>query len=108
VNDQSESTRRAHGRAEQINGHAVDTAFAESGLDVGPGMDTSAPPVTVKVRVLIERQVGQMTRLVEDLLDVSRFEVATCVCSASGSICVPSRLMLRGPSNSPCNSTITT
>jgi signal transduction histidine kinase len=35
-------------------------------------MDTSASSPTVKARVLIERQVGQMTRLVEDLLDVSR------------------------------------
>ena len=35
-------------------------------------MDTSAAPATVKARLLIERQVGQMTRLVEDLLDVSR------------------------------------
>jgi two-component system CheB/CheR fusion protein len=35
-------------------------------------MDTTARPATVKARALIERQVGQMTRLVEDLLDVSR------------------------------------
>ena len=35
-------------------------------------MDTSADPSAVKARVLIERQVGQMTHLVEDLLDVSR------------------------------------
>ena len=35
-------------------------------------MDTSADPSTVKARLLIERQVGQMTRLIEDLLDVSR------------------------------------
>jgi signal transduction histidine kinase len=35
-------------------------------------METSAGPTAVKARVLIERQVGQMTRLVEDLLDVSR------------------------------------
>ena len=35
-------------------------------------METSAGPPAVKARVLIERQVGQMTRLVEDLLDVSR------------------------------------
>ena len=35
-------------------------------------MDTSADPSAVKARMLIERQVGQMTRLVEDLLDVSR------------------------------------
>ena len=35
-------------------------------------MDTSADPSAVKARTLIERQVGQMTRLVEDLLDVSR------------------------------------
>ena len=37
-------------------------------------MDTSADPSTVKARVLIERQVGHMTRLVEDLLDVSRVQ----------------------------------
>jgi signal transduction histidine kinase len=37
-------------------------------------MDTSARPATVNARVLIERQVGQMTRLVEDLLDVSRVQ----------------------------------
>ena len=35
-------------------------------------METSAAPATVKARALIERQVGQMTRMVEDLLDVSR------------------------------------
>jgi signal transduction histidine kinase len=35
-------------------------------------MDTSAGSPAAKARVLIERQVGQMTRLVEDLLDVSR------------------------------------
>ena len=35
-------------------------------------MDTSASTRAAKARVLIERQVGQMTRLVEDLLDVSR------------------------------------
>ena len=35
-------------------------------------VDTSADPSTVKARLLIERQVGQMTRLVEDLLDASR------------------------------------
>jgi signal transduction histidine kinase len=35
-------------------------------------METSAAPAAVKARALIERQVAQMTRLVEDLLDVSR------------------------------------
>jgi signal transduction histidine kinase len=35
-------------------------------------MDTSAGPPAMKAGMLIERQVGQMTRLVEDLLDVSR------------------------------------
>jgi signal transduction histidine kinase len=35
-------------------------------------MDISAGPAAVRARALIERQVGQMTRLVEDLLDVSR------------------------------------
>jgi signal transduction histidine kinase len=35
-------------------------------------LETSAAPATVKARALIERQVAQMTRLVEDLLDVSR------------------------------------
>ena len=35
-------------------------------------MDTSADSSAVKARMLIERQVGHMTRLVEDLLDVSR------------------------------------
>jgi signal transduction histidine kinase len=35
-------------------------------------MDTSADPSAVKARLLIEHQVGQMSRLVEDLLDVSR------------------------------------
>lgn len=35
-------------------------------------METSAGPAAVKARALIERQVRQMTRLVEDLLDVSR------------------------------------
>src|SRR5512142_682157 len=35
-------------------------------------MDISAGPAAKRARALIERQVGQMTRLVEDLLDVSR------------------------------------
>jgi signal transduction histidine kinase len=35
-------------------------------------VEQSAGPAGVKARLLIERQVGQMTRLVEDLLDVSR------------------------------------
>jgi signal transduction histidine kinase len=35
-------------------------------------MDLSAGPSAVKARMLIERQVGQMTHLVEDLLDVTR------------------------------------
>jgi signal transduction histidine kinase len=35
-------------------------------------METSASPTAVKARTLIERQAGQMRRLVEDLLDVSR------------------------------------
>ena len=35
-------------------------------------MDMSADLSAVKARMLIERQVGHMTRLVEDLLDVSR------------------------------------
>jgi signal transduction histidine kinase len=36
------------------------------------GMQKSAGPAAVKARLLIERQVCQMTRLVEDLLDLSR------------------------------------
>ena len=131
MNEQLESSRRAHTRVEQINGRAADTELADSRLNVGPTemfqrstpegadhlrmwplssrgqelgtensqsnefmtvfshelrnslsairsatdilrMETSAGPATVKARVLIERQVGQMTRLVEDLLDVSR------------------------------------
>jgi signal transduction histidine kinase len=35
-------------------------------------METSAGPAAAKARALIERQVGLMSRLVEDLLDVSR------------------------------------
>jgi signal transduction histidine kinase len=35
-------------------------------------MDTTAGPSAVKARMLIERQVGQMARLVEDLLDAAR------------------------------------
>ena len=35
-------------------------------------METSAGPAAAKARAMIERQVGQMSRLVEDLLDVSR------------------------------------
>jgi len=35
-------------------------------------MDGSANPVAVKARLLIERQVDQMTRLVEDLMDLSQ------------------------------------
>ena len=34
-------------------------------------METSAGPAAVKARALIERQIGQMARLVEDLLDLS-------------------------------------
>jgi signal transduction histidine kinase len=37
-------------------------------------METSVGPATVEARLLIERQVGQMMRLVEDLLDVSRVQ----------------------------------
>jgi len=36
------------------------------------GLQSSAGAVALKARLLIERQVEQMTRLVEDLLDVSR------------------------------------
>jgi len=35
-------------------------------------MRTSADPIVVKARMLIEHQVGHMARLIEDLLDVSR------------------------------------
>jgi signal transduction histidine kinase len=35
-------------------------------------LETSAQPAALKARMVIERQVAQMTRLVEDLLDVSR------------------------------------
>jgi signal transduction histidine kinase len=35
-------------------------------------LEKSPPPAVVQVRTLIERQVGHMTRLVEDLLQVSR------------------------------------
>jgi signal transduction histidine kinase len=35
-------------------------------------MEKSARPAALKARMLIERQVAQMTRLVDDLLDVSR------------------------------------
>jgi signal transduction histidine kinase len=35
-------------------------------------MEVSVTPAAMKARMLIERQVGQMMRLVEDLLDVSR------------------------------------
>jgi signal transduction histidine kinase len=37
-------------------------------------METSAGPAAVRARAVIERQVGQMTRLVEDLLDTSRIQ----------------------------------
>jgi signal transduction histidine kinase len=36
------------------------------------GKETSAGPAAVKARMLIERQISQMTRLVEDVLDESR------------------------------------
>jgi signal transduction histidine kinase len=36
------------------------------------GLEKSAGPAAVKARLLIERQVGQMSRLVEDLLDLAR------------------------------------
>src|ERR1700730_18067233 len=131
MNEQLESTRRAHAHVEQINGRAAGTELAGSRFSVGPTemfqhsnhegadhlrmcplssrgqelgtengqtnefmtvfshelrnslgairmaaqilrMETSAGPAMVKARVIIERQVGQMTRLVEDLLDVSR------------------------------------
>jgi len=35
-------------------------------------MEKSACPAAIKARIVIERQVAQMTRLVDDLLDVSR------------------------------------
>jgi two-component system CheB/CheR fusion protein len=35
-------------------------------------METSASPTAVKAHSVIERQISQMTRMVEDLLDVSR------------------------------------
>jgi signal transduction histidine kinase len=37
-------------------------------------MDVSAAPDVVKARVLIERQVDHMSRLIEDLMDVSQVE----------------------------------
>jgi signal transduction histidine kinase len=37
-------------------------------------METSAGPAAVKARLVIERQVGQMTRLTQDLLDLSRIQ----------------------------------
>jgi signal transduction histidine kinase len=37
-------------------------------------METSAGPAAVKARSVIERQVGQMTRLTQDLLDLSRMQ----------------------------------
>jgi signal transduction histidine kinase len=43
-------------------------------------LDTSADPSTVRARMLIERQVGQMARLAEDLLDASRVQ--------SGQLCL--------------------
>src|SRR5687767_11166764 len=36
--------------------------------------ETSACPVAVSARLAIERQVGQMMRLTEDLLDASRIQ----------------------------------
>jgi signal transduction histidine kinase len=36
------------------------------------GLEMSAGPAAVKARLLIDRQVGQMTRLFDDLLDLSR------------------------------------
>jgi signal transduction histidine kinase len=96
MNVASESIRRADAGFEHINGHAAHSQLVYSRHNVGLAemtvfshelrntlgairgatdilcMDTSAPPATVKARALIERQVRQMTRLVEDLLDVSR------------------------------------
>lgn len=37
-------------------------------------MESSAGPAAVKARLVIERQVGQMTRLTQDLLDMSRIQ----------------------------------
>jgi signal transduction histidine kinase len=37
-------------------------------------LDVSAAPNVAKARVLIERQVDQMTRLIEDLMDVSQIQ----------------------------------
>ena len=48
---------------------AIRTATAVLSLDI------SAGPTAVKARTLIERQVTQMTRLVEDILDVSRVRI---------------------------------
>ncbi len=49
--------------------NAIRTATAVQSLDI------SAGPTAVKARILIERQVTQMTRLVADLLDVSRVRI---------------------------------
>jgi two-component system, chemotaxis family, CheB/CheR fusion protein len=84
MNEQLECTRRAHASTEQINGLGQTNEFMtvfshEIRNSLGAirmaarilSLDTSADPAMVKARVLIERQVGQMTRLVEELLDVS-------------------------------------
>ncbi len=48
--------------------------------------DLSAPPVIANARLLIERQVSQMTRLVDDLLDVSRLQRGELRRSSNASI----------------------
>jgi signal transduction histidine kinase len=48
---------------------AIRTATAVQSLDI------SAGPTAVKARILIERQVTQMTRLVADMLEVSRVRI---------------------------------
>ena len=47
------------------------------------------PAIADKMREMMERQLRQMVRLVDDLLDVSRSPPASCCCARRRSICRP-------------------
>ena len=41
--------------------------------------------VMEEARLIMERQLGHMVRLIDDLLDISRVNKASCSCISSGS-----------------------
>lgn len=92
MNDQSEATRAAALAGNGRDNHAVEMLWHDQTNELIPvlshelrnslsairsatqvlSMETTVGPTIVEARLLIERQVGQMMHLVEDLLDVSR------------------------------------